>query len=454
MATILIVDDEQNILVTLSRALKLEGYRTEVAGGGRIGLDKLSTQPVDLVLLDVKMPDMDGLAVLQNILQNHPSLPVVMMSGHASIEIAVKAVRMGAADFLEKPLSSEKVLVTISNALAISRLTRENQDLKTLAGLHTEMVGTSQPMQALYEQIKLVAPSNGRVLITGENGSGKELVARAIHENSHRSKGPFIKVNCAAVPNELIESELFGHEKGSFTGASQQRRGKFELADSGTIFLDEIGDMPLSMQAKLLRVLQEGEIERVGSSETLRVDVRVISATNQDLQSSINTGGFREDLFYRINVIPIALPSLREHKEDIPILAEHFTKLACENNNRRLKTFSEDAMKRLLEYEYPGNVRELKNSIERLVIMVPNQTIQFADVELWLNLDSSSIEVPKENQEFYTADRSLKDMLTHAERTFIIQALKDCNGHVTNADKQLGLERSHLYKKMKALGIK
>jgi len=376
MATILIVDDEQNILVTLSRALKLEGYRTEVAGGGRIGLDKLSTQPVDLVLLDVKMPDMDGLAVLQNILQNHPSLPVVMMSGHASIEIAVKAVRMGAADFLEKPLSSEKVLVTISNALAISRLTRENQDLKTLAGLHTEMVGTSQPMQALYEQIKLVAPSNGRVLITGENGSGKELVARAIHENSHRSKGPFIKVNCAAVPNELIESELFGHEKGSFTGASQQRRGKFELADSGTIFLDEIGDMPLSMQAKLLRVLQEGEIERVGSSETLRVDVRVISATNQDLQSSINTGGFREDLFYRINVIPIALPSLREHKEDIPILAEHFTKLACENNNRRLKTFSEDAMKRLLEYEYPGNVRELKNSIERLVIMVPNQKIQ------------------------------------------------------------------------------
>jgi DNA-binding NtrC family response regulator len=454
MATILIIDDEQNILVTLSRALQLEGYRTEVAGGGKVGLEKLAEQPADLVLLDVKMPDMDGLEVLEKIRESKPGLPVVMMSGHATVEIAVKAVRKGAVDFLEKPLSSEKVLVTVANTLKLQRLFEENRDLLKLAGLHGQMVGGSPPMRALYDQIKLVAPSNGRVLITGENGSGKELVARAIHENSLRASGPFIKVNCAAVPRELIESELFGHEKGSFTGASQQRRGKFELADSGTLFLDEIGDMQLTMQAKLLRVLQEGELERVGSSDTIVVDVRVIAATNQDLGQAIGAGRFREDLFHRLNVIPIRVPALKERKEDIPDLALHFLRQACEQNNRRTKSFAPGALERLSAHEYSGNVRELKNSVERLVIMVPDEVIQPADVDRWLNLGRQPGEAETAESSFYNPELTIKEMLTNAERAFILKALQDCDGHVTNAAKQLGLERSHLYKKMKALGIK
>jgi DNA-binding NtrC family response regulator len=452
MSPILIIDDEQNILVTLSRALKLEGYQTEVAGSGRIGLKKLSETQVDLVLLDVMMPDMDGLDVLAEIKKSQPEIPVVMMSGHASVEIAVKAVRLGAVDFLEKPLSSEKVLVTVANALKLRRLTEENRDLKVLAGLETEMVGASGAMRALYEQIRMVAPSNGRVLITGENGSGKELVARAIHSNSHRDKGPFVKVNCAAVPHELIESELFGHEKGAFTGASQQRRGKFELADSGTLFLDEIGDMPLAMQAKLLRVLQEGELERVGSSETRVVDVRVIAATNQDLPQAIAKSAFREDLFHRLNVIPIRVPPLRERREDIPALAEHFLSLACVQNNRR-KKFAPGAVEVLARQEFSGNVRELKNSVERLVIMVPAEEITDADVERWLS--PAVAKGAQDGQDsFYRTDLPLRDMLAEAERSFILRALQDCSNHVTNAAKQLGLERSHLYKKMKSLGIK
>jgi DNA-binding NtrC family response regulator len=454
MATILIIDDEQNILVTLSRALTLEGYRTEVAGGGKVGLAKLAEQPADLVLLDVKMPDMDGLDVLEKIRESMPGLPVVMMSGHATVEIAVKAVRMGAIDFLEKPLSSEKVLVTVANTLKLQRLFEENQDLKELAGLHSQMVGDSPPMRALYDQIKLVAPSNGRVLITGENGSGKELVARAIHENSLRAQSPFIKVNCAAVPRELIESELFGHEKGSFTGASQQRRGKFELADSGTLFLDEIGDMQLTMQAKLLRVLQEGELERVGSSDTIVVDVRVIAATNQDLSQAIAAGRFREDLFHRLNVIPIRVPALKERREDIPTLALHFLRAACEQNNRRTKSFAPGALERLSAHDYSGNVRELKNSVERLVIMVPDDVIQPADADRWLNLGLQPGQAETAESSFYNPELTIKEMLTNAERAFILKALQDCDGHVTNAAKQLGLERSHLYKKMKALGIK
>ena len=455
MATILIIDDEQNILVTLARALKLEDYHTEVAGGGKIGLEKLAKQSFDLVLLDVMMPDIDGLDVLQQIQASNPELPVVMMSGHATVEIAVKAVRLGAVDFLEKPLSSEKVLVTVANALKLRRLVEENRDLKSLAGLQTDMIGQSAPMEALYDQIRMVAPSNGRVLITGENGTGKELAARAIHENSHRAEGPFIKVNCAAVPHDLIESELFGHEKGSFTGASQQRRGKFELADSGTLFLDEVGDMPLAMQAKLLRVLQEGEIERVGSSETIVVDARVIAATNQDLQAATKAGRFREDLYYRLNVIPIHVPLLQERKEDIPLLAEHLMKTACQQNNRRQKTFTPEAVQSLIAHNFPGNVRELKNSIERLVIMVPSDEIKPADVERWLGLDKlRSAQAESSGDSFYQSDLALKEMMAAAERAFILKALSNCGGHVTNAAKQLGLERSHLYKKMKSLGIK
>lgn len=455
MATILIVDDEHNILVTLSRALKLEGYQTETAESGQKCLDKLTSCSVDLVLLDVRLQDMDGLSVLERIRGTWPHLPVVMMSGHATVEVAVKAVQIGALDLLEKPLSTSKVMITVTNALKMSRLTEENRDLKAIADLQTEMVGNSPPMQALYQQIRLAAPSNGRVLITGESGTGKELVAHAIHENSLRAKGPFIKVNCAAVPNELIESELFGHEKGSFTGASQQRKGKFELADSGTLFLDEIGDMPLSMQAKLLRVLQEGEFERVGSGQTLHVDVRVIAATNQQLDAAIADGAFRRDLFYRLNVVPIQVPALRQRKEDISILAEHFLRLACKQNGRRLKIFAEGTLDLLARHGYPGNVRELKNSIERLVIMVPDETIKPADIDRLLSISAFPAEPEAQDPStFYQPGLHLREMLLKAERALVCKALDDNNGHITNTAKLLGLERSHLYKKMKILGIR
>jgi DNA-binding NtrC family response regulator len=457
MPTVLIIDDEQNILVTLSRALQLEGYRTEVAGSGKLGLEKVAGHGgLDAVLLDVLMPDMDGLEVLERIRETAPELPVVMMSGHANVEVAVRAVRLGAADFLEKPLSTEKVLVTLANALAISRLAEENRSLKAQMGLTSRMVGQSRCLQEIHEQIHLVAPSNGRVLITGENGTGKELVARAIHEESARRAGPFIKLNCAAVPQELIESELFGHEKGSFTGASSLRRGKFEAADGGTLLLDEIGDMQLAMQSKLLRVLQEGELERVGSSETLRVDVRVLAATNQDLVAAIEAGRFRQDLYYRLNVVPIRVPPLRERREDIPWLGQHFLKLACEENNRRAKTFGPGALERLGEHDWPGNVRELKNTIERLGIMAPGDTIRREDVERVMQPPrAGGTEGAASGAEgFYSPARELREMVELAERAFITRALRDCEGHVTNAAKQLGLERSHLYKKMKALGIK
>jgi DNA-binding NtrC family response regulator len=426
-----------------------------VAGGGQVGLEKAATAPVDLVLLDVMLPDLDGLEVLARLRKAFPDLPVLMMSGHATVEIAVRAVQLGARDFLEKPLSSEKVLVSIQNCLAIRRLTEENRELKAQVGLQTRLVGNGPALRAVLEQIELVAPSNGRVLITGENGTGKELVARAVHERSTRQHGPFVKLNCAAIPQELIESELFGHEKGSFTGASTQRRGKFELADGGTLFLDEIGDMPLAMQAKLLRVLQEGELERVGGSETLRVNVRVVAATNQDLEALIRAGRFREDLYYRLNVVPIHLPPLRERKEDLPALIDHFLKLSCQENNRRPKTFSPPALQRMMAHDYPGNVREVKNSVERLVIMVPGDEISPGDVERWLQVGkAAAVEKAGEAGAVYRPERQLKDMLDDCERLLITRAIRDCDGHVTNAAKQLGLERSHLYKKMKALGIK
>ncbi|MBW2701242.1 MAG: sigma-54-dependent Fis family transcriptional regulator [Deltaproteobacteria bacterium] len=453
MATVLIIDDEQNILVTLARALQLENYQTEVAGSGKLGLEKLGQGP-DLVLLDVMLPDLDGLDVLAQIHNLQPELPVIMMSGHATVEIAVKAVQLGAKDFLEKPLSSEKVLVTVANALALRRLADENKTLRTLAGMHSRMLGRSRAMQTIAEQIQLVAPSQGRVLITGENGTGKELVARAVHEQSDRRDGPFVKLNCAAVPKELIESELFGHEKGAFTGAHQSRKGKFELADTGSLFLDEVGDMPMAMQAKLLRVLQEGEFERVGSGETREVDVRVIAATNQDLAAAIDAERFRRDLFYRLNVVPISLPPLRQRREDIPELAAHFLIAACQHNNKHTKILTSEALKALAEHDYPGNVRELKNGIERLVIMVPAEEISAADVRRWLLPGGAGPAIAGGGPSIYSPDKQLRDMVAEAERGFIEKALKDCEGHVTNAARQLNLERSHLYKKMKALGIK
>jgi DNA-binding NtrC family response regulator len=445
--TLLVIDDEPNILTTLRRALELEGYDVDVAGAGRIGLEKLADRDVDLVLLDVQMPEMDGLAVLRTIRERHPDVPVIMMSGHGTIETAVSATQLGARDFLEKPLGTEKTLLTIKNTLAFQSLRAENARLTRAARADIDMIGTSARMKAVFEKIRRTAPTTGRVLISGENGTGKELVARAIHEHSKRADKPFVKLNCAAIPSELIESELFGHEKGSFTGATQQRRGKFEQADDGTLFLDEIGDMNPSAQAKVLRVLQEGELERVGGHETIKVDVRVIAATNKDLPAEIKAGRFREDLFYRLNVVPIEVPPLREHKEDIPALVDHFMRVACEQNDRKVRRFLPAAMTLLLQYDWPGNVRELRNSVERLVILAGDAPV----------IDEASVQdilpAVKPVRARHQRGVAFKDLVAAAEREIILAALESNAAHIANTARELQLERSHLYKKMRALGI-
>ena len=354
--TVLIVDDEKNILLTLKRALELADYHCEVAGGGTLALEAIAAKPVDAVLMDVKMPDMDGLEVLAKMQELRPGLPVVMMSGHGTIDTAVKATQLGARDFLEKPIETARLLVALRNALEHSALAQTVAELRKTLGRY-DMVGSGPAMQKLYEVIRKAAPSEGRVLIAGENGTGKELVARAIHAHSKRAKAPFVKLNCAAVPAELIESELFGHEKGAFTGALTARRGRFEQADGGTLFLDEVGDMPANMQAKLLRVLQEGELERVGGAETIRVDVRVIAASNKELQRAIERDEFREDLYYRLNVVPMHVPPLRERREDIPDLVRAFLAEACERNGYKQKTLAPGALSAFTTYDYPGNVR-------------------------------------------------------------------------------------------------
>ncbi len=445
--TLLVIDDEPNILTSVRRALELEDYGVEVAGSGAVGLEKLSDKAIDLVLLDVMMPEMDGIEVLSRIRVAHPDVFVVMMSGNATIETAVQATKLGAHDFIEKPLSSDKLLLTVKNALSYARLQAEHKRLSARARADFQMIGDSEQMRAIFDKIGKTAPTAGRVLITGENGTGKELVARAVHDNSKRKDGAFIKVNCAAIPQELIESELFGHEKGAFTGATQQRRGKFELADGGTLFLDEIGDMNPNAQAKVLRVLQEAELERVGGSETLRVDVRVLAATNKNLPQEIAEGRFREDLYYRLNVVPIELPPLREHRADIPALVEHFLALACEENERRGKVIASGALTLLMQYAWPGNVRELKNLIERLVILTGDaEAITDADVQ-------DALPSVKSSKGQYKRGTALKDLVAAAERDIILDALDANDSHISNTAKELQLERSHLYKKMKTLGI-
>jgi len=444
-STILVIDDEPNILTSLRRALELEGYGVEVAGSGRLGLARLKEREIDLVLLDVMMPEMDGIATLEAIRGEHPDVFVVMMSGNATIETAVAATKLGAHDFIEKPLSTDKLLITLANALSFARLHRENRDLRRQDAF--EMIGESAAMKRIFDQIGKTAPSNGRVLITGENGTGKELVARAIHEHSKRSAGPFIKLNCAAIPAELIESELFGHEKGAFTGATQQRRGKFELADGGTLFLDEVGDMNLAAQAKVLRVLQEGELERVGGAETIKVDVRVVAATNKKLEAEIASATFREDLFYRLNVVPLLLPPLRDRREDIPQLAKHFLAAACADNDRREKKLAQGAVSLLMQHTWPGNVRELRNTIERLVILTGDEAV-ISEQDVAETLPSV-----KRVQSHFERGVALKDLVASAEREIILEALGANDHHISNTAKELSLERSHLYKKMKALGI-
>ncbi len=449
-ASILVVDDEKNILSTLSRALRVEDFSVEVAGSAQIALDKLQKAVYDLLLLDVQMPEIDGIELLRRVREQGNDVPVIVMSGHGSIETAVEATRLGAHDFVEKPIHTDRLLLSISRCLDFKKLESENEELKRQTGATAGLLGESAPMRHLREQINLAARASAPVLVTGERGTGKELVARAIHEGRKRASGPLEKLNCAAVPSELIESELFGHEAGAFTGATKQRRGKFERADGGTLFLDEVGDMPANMQAKLLRVLQENEIERVGGNDVLEVDVRVVAATNKDLRKAIDDGAFRADLYDRLNVVPLRVPPLRERKEDIPHLASSFLRVACEANDRRGKSLTDGALKLLSTYDYPGNVRELKNLVERLVILTPDDEVTEADARALLPIGGGG----RTGGGYYEPGKALRDMLDAAEKDLVLRALEHNQGHITNTATELGLERSHLYKKMKALGIR
>jgi two-component system nitrogen regulation response regulator NtrX len=444
---ILLVDDEPAIRKALRDVLEDEGYRVSAVGNGPDALKAVADELPDLVFMDISMPRMDGLETLAELKRLRPEATVVMISGHGTIETAIKATRLGAWDFIEMPLSLEKTLVMVSRALEHGRLERENVALRAQLDERTEIIGDSAPMRGLREQIGTAAPSSGRVLIHGENGSGKELVARAIHTLSARADRPFVEVNCAAIPEELIESELFGHERGAFTGAHARRRGKFETADGGTLFLDEIGDMSLKTQAKVLRALEEQAFERVGGRETLKVDVRVIAASNRDVVSLIAQGGFREDLFYRLNVIPIEVPPLRARQEDVPALVEHFIRVFCAENGKRLKTVAAPALTYFMTYEWPGNVRELRNMVERLVIMVPGDAIGAEDLPPPLR--------PKTDGALATPGdgKPLKEARDSFERAYILAELRAQEWNMTRTAERLGIERSHLYRKIRAYGI-
>ncbi|HEY7825834.1 MAG TPA: sigma-54 dependent transcriptional regulator [Candidatus Acidoferrales bacterium] len=444
-ASVLIVDDEGGIRESLSALLRDEGYETAVAGSGEECLEKLEARSFDLVLLDVWLPKMDGLETLERIQTRDPAPMVVMISGHGNIETAVRATKLGAFDFVEKPLSLDKTVLLVRNAMEYLRLEAENRVLRAELEHKHQILGNSVPMKALRQQIALTAPTNGRVLIFGESGTGKELVARALHASSSRSSMPFVEVNCAAIPEELIESELFGHHKGSFTGASEDKTGKFQKADGGSLFLDEVGDMSLKTQSKVLRVLEEQRVEPLGSNTAVTVDVRVIAATNKKLEEEIARNAFREDLFYRLNVIPFYVPALRERTEDIPILAAHFLAGFCEEYGRKQKDFSAGAMEVLLAYPWPGNVRELKNLVERMVIISPAARIEphHLPPELFRGASKS----PQKPYE------SLQEARSAYERDFVLRKLEESRWNMTKAAAALGLERSHLYRKMRSLGI-
>ncbi|MBF0477072.1 MAG: sigma-54-dependent Fis family transcriptional regulator [Deltaproteobacteria bacterium] len=445
--TILVVDDEVNIVKSLEGILTDEGYDVICAHSGKEALTLLEEEAPDLALLDIWMPGIDGLETLTRIKQDHPYIQVVMISGHGNIETAVKAIKLGAYDFIEKPLSLDKILLTINNALKYHRLEEENILLKSRTPQHN-LTGASQVIQTLKEQVVLVAPTDAWVLITGENGTGKEVVARSIHRLSKRAQKPFIDVNCAAIPEELIESELFGHEKGAFTGAATRRRGKFDLANEGTLFLDEIADMSLKTQSKILRILQEQKFERVGGAKTIKVDVRVIAATNKNLEEEISRRTFREDLYYRLNVIPILVPPLRWRREDIPALIQEFLEEYSYKIKTPVKQLTPEALDLLLNHPWPGNVRELKNFVERLVIMTPSRTIEAGHVPPPIGRTP----VPAESAESFNFT-TFKDARSHFERMFIAQKLAENNYNVSQTAEVIGLERSHLHKKIKAYGL-
>jgi two-component system, NtrC family, nitrogen regulation response regulator NtrX len=449
MPSILIVDDEPGVRSALGGVLRDEGYNVDAVESGEACLDRLTRRVFDVVVLDVWLPGMDGLATLARMRERQVDAQVVIISGHGNVESAVRAIKMGAFDFVEKPLSLEKTVLVVRNALRQRHLEAENLALRARVDAQHTMVGESLGMTRLREQVAMAAPTNGRVLVFGENGTGKELVARNIHSLSLRRTGPFVEVNCAAIPEELIESELFGHVRGAFTGAVADRRGKFEAAHGGTIFLDEIGDMSLKTQAKVLRVLQEQVMEAVGGSTRIRVDARVVAATNKDLRVEIKTGRFREDLYFRLNVVPIAVPPLRERREDIPLLADHFMAVLAREYGRRAKRFESDAVDALQRYPWPGNVRELRNVIERVMIMVPGERVTSRDL---LFLDQGA--GPGVAAEAATTPiMPLHDARDDFERQYILRALAAQQGNISRTADVLGVERSNLYRKMRSFGI-
>jgi len=447
MPNILVVDDESGIRQSLKGVLEDEGYKSAVAESAEDCLELLGKRAFDVILLDVWLPGMDGLEALEKIRELENAPEVIMISGHGTIETAVRATKLGAYDFLEKPLSIEKTLMLVKHAIDAKRLREENRDLKKQLTPRSVIVGESIPTKALRQQIQLMAPTNGRVLIYGESGTGKELVARAIHAQSLRKDETFVEVNCAAIPEDLIESELFGHEKGSFPGAATDKEGKFQKANGGTLFLDEVGDMSLKTQSKVLRTLDEQRFTPVGSEETITVDTRVIASTNKDLEEEISRGNFREDLFYRLNVIPFSVPPLRERKEDVPLLARHFLKEFSAAYGRRAREITDDAVETLMRYSWPGNVRELRNVIERIVIMNPTTT-RFDRKHLppLVHRDGGRRGAGTEFSTLHQARAAY-------ERDYILKKLDDNHGNISRTAEVLGLERSHLYRKMKALGI-
>jgi two-component system, NtrC family, nitrogen regulation response regulator NtrX len=448
-AHLLLVDDDPTTLASLSRAFRLAGHEATVCDNAPRALELLRTESFDLILSDVVMPGKSGIELLEDLKRAGVKTPIVLISGQANVEMAVKATKLGALDFLEKPLSTDKLLVTVENALRLSRLEDENRELRRRLGKH-QLVGSGPAMQKLFAQIDRVASSETRVCILGETGTGKELVARAIHEKSQRRENAFITLNCAAVPAELIESELFGHEKGAFTGAAAKHVGKFEQAEGGTLFLDEIGDMPVAMQAKLLRVLEEGEIERVGGDRPIRVNVRVVVATHRNLEDLVKQNAFRRDLFHRIYVFPLLLPSLRERPEDFAELVAHFARQVAAQNSWKEKLFAADAIAEFHRYAWPGNVRELRNVVERLVLLSTENSITPADVRLILPAEDS---VASSASSASVATGTLAERTEAFEKEVLLAEIKRHNFHMTNVARTLGLERSHLYKKCQQLGI-
>ena len=442
--TILVVDDEESICQSLQGILTDEGYEVRAVGSGEEALKAIEEDPPDLVLLDIWLPGMDGLEALKIIKSENPQVQVIMMSGHGTIETAVKATKLGAFDFIEKPISLEKVVLLVNHALDLVRLEEENKLLKQKVTSAYELIGQSKTILELKEMIRIVAPTNAWILIMGENGTGKELVARSIHYQSKRAKRPFIEVNCAAIPEELIESELFGHEKGSFTGATAKKRGKFELAHEGTLFLDEVADMSLKAQAKILRILQEKKFERVGGSKFIDTDVRVLAATNKDLEKEMEAERFRQDLYYRLNVIPLTIAPLRERKEDIPILAAQFVSDFCRKEGIEPKAIAPDAIDVFMEHNWPGNVRELKNIVERLVIMTQGDTIRADDIP-----PLSKEEQPGEAMDTLFMHNSFRKAKMEFEKKFIMRKLQENEGNISKTADSIGLERSNLHRKIK-----